>query len=160
MDNLDTNKVAIGAGILVLVAIVGYLVLSNRASQPAVTTPVETPTTQVTPQPASETELTVDLKEQNNSSESGKAVLTEVDGKVMVSLDISGAPTTAQPAHIHIGACPKPAEVKYPLTNVVNGKSETTLDVILAKLKSEMPLAINVHKSAAQAGVYVACGDL
>lgn len=157
---MDSNKVAIGAGVLVLVAIVGYLVLSNKMSQAPVTTPVETPATQPSPVAISEKEMTVDLKEQNLSSQSGKAVLKELNGKIMVSLDLKGATVTPQPAHIHMGACPTVGAVKYPLTNLVNGKSETTLDVTLAQLKADMPLAINVHKSAAQAGVYVACGDL
>ena len=162
MDNLDSNKIAIGAGALVLVAIVGYLVLSNRMTQTPVPTPVQTPAvTETSPSPAPEMKMMVDLAEQNNSSQSGKATLKEVGGKVMVILEMMGASKTApQPAHIHMGACPKPGEVKYPLTSVVGGKSETTLSVTLTELKAGMPLAVNVHKSAAQSGVYVACGNL
>lgn len=107
--------------------------------------------------------LTADvaLAEQSNSKESGTAMLKEVNGKVMVTLNVTGEPKGAiQPAHIHIGACPNPGAIKYPLTNVVDGKSETTLDVTMDKLREELPLAVNVHKSAAQSKVYVSCGNL
>ena len=78
-----------------------------------------------------------------------------------MKLALTGAATsTPQPAHIHIGSCPTPGAVKYPLINVVNGMSDTLLDVSLAQLKSELPLAVNVHKSAAEASVYVACGNI
>lgn len=97
----------------------------------------------------------------NNSGEFGKATLKEDDGKVEVKLDLVGAPKdVTQPAHIHTGSCASLGAVKYPLNFPVNGKSETTLNVKLAQLKSELPLAINVHKSVAEAGVYVSCGDI
>lgn len=106
--------------------------------------------------------MTVTLDAQNDSGETGTAVLTEEEeGKTKVTLTIAGAPKgIAQPAHIHSGACPKPGAIVYPLTNVVNGVSETTLDVDTETLMKQLPLAINVHKSASQAAIYVACGDL
>lgn len=106
-------------------------------------------------------ELLVNLSEQNSSSESGTAKLTQEDSKVIVTLNLTGAPKdTPQPAHIHIGNCPTVSDVKYPLTNVVNGKSETTLDVTLETLLSQLPLGINVHKSVPQIKTYAACGDI
>lgn len=112
-------------------------------------------------QDANATSMTVSLGAQNDSGESGTATLTEKDGKTTVTLSLSQAPTDVpQPAHIHTGACPTPAGVVYPLTNVVNGASETVLDVSLASLKGQLPLAINVHKSGSEANVYVSCGDL
>jgi hypothetical protein len=105
--------------------------------------------------------VTVQLAAQNGSKEYGTATLTEVNGKVNVSLNIMGAPTgVSQPAHIHMGACPNPGSVVYPLTSPVNGRSETTLNVTLAQLKAQLPLAVNVHKSTTMAGTYVACGNL
>ncbi|MBI4033347.1 MAG: hypothetical protein HY377_02455 [Candidatus Blackburnbacteria bacterium] len=104
---------------------------------------------------------TVTLGAQNNSKEMGTATLKEVDGKVTVTLDLTGTPKgVSQPAHIHTGSCPNPGAIKYPLTNVVDGKSETTLDVTMDRLRSELPLAVNIHKSAAQSKVYVSCGNL
>ncbi|OGY59806.1 MAG: hypothetical protein A3B23_02860 [Candidatus Colwellbacteria bacterium RIFCSPLOWO2_01_FULL_48_10] len=105
--------------------------------------------------------VNVDLLSQNNSGISGKAMLKSNDGKVEVKLNMTGVASGAVlPAHIHIGSCPTPGPVKYPLTNVVNGKSETELTATFPEIKAGLPLAINVHKSAAEAGVYVACGDL
>ncbi|MDO8600386.1 MAG: cupredoxin domain-containing protein [bacterium] len=105
--------------------------------------------------------ITVTLGAQNNSGESGSALLEDLNGKTKVSIRLSGAPSgVPQPAHIHLGACPAPGAVKYPLSNVSNGNSETMLEISLENLLKELPLAINVHKSAAEAGVYVACGDI
>src|SRR5581483_552511 len=101
------------------------------------------------------------LDMQNGSYESGMATLQEVDGKVVVTLSLTGYPGgVSQPAHIHIGSCPNPGAVKYPLNSVVNGKSTTTIDTTLDALKSMGKLAINVHKSVAQSGVYYSCGNL
>jgi hypothetical protein len=117
---------------------------------------------QTSPTEAMAKPMTVTLDTQNDSGESGTAVLSEeTEGKTKVVLTISGAPKdVAQPAHIHTGACPKPGAVVYPLTNVENGTSETTIDVDLETLMEQQPLAINVHKSATQSAIYVACGDL
>ena len=104
--------------------------------------------------------MTITLAAQNNSGESGNAVLEENNGQTMVTLALDNAPAGPQPAHIHIGACPEPGAVVYPLTNVVNGASKTSLNLSLADLRAQLPLAVNVHKSPAEAKVYFACGDL
>jgi len=59
-----------------------------------------------------------------------------------------------------MGACPGVGAVKYPLTSIVNGASTTVLSVTLDQLKKELPLAINVHKSATEVSTYTACGPL
>jgi hypothetical protein len=106
---------------------------------------------------------TVTLMTQGNLGQDGTAVLTEMkDGKVNVVLNMKGGTfTQSQPAHIHVGSCPNPGAVKYPLTNVINGKSETTLNVNMdTLLKSSDKLAVNVHKSGAEPQIYTACGNL
>lgn len=102
------------------------------------------------------------LNAQNNSGISGNAVLFEANGKLQVAIAFdSAAPEGVQmPAHIHKGTCENLGEVVYPLTNILNGASETELAVTVAELRSQFPLAVNVHRSAAEASVYVACGDL
>jgi hypothetical protein len=135
-------------------------------SRPAVqtTTPEPTPSlTGTTPTPSPTETVTVTLDEQNELGQTGIATLADnASGKLVVTLAMTGGTfTAAQPAHIHLGACPSPGSVKYPLTNVVNGKSVTTLDVSWADLvDAGDALAINVHKSAAESSVYTACADL
>ena len=111
-------------------------------------------------QPVAQNTLTVTLNELNGSGESGTATLSESNGQLKVSINLANAPADPQPAHIHQGTCanlnPAPA---YPLTNVVNGTSETTLPLTMATLQGGQ-FAINVHKSATEVSVYVACGDI
>lgn len=141
--------------------VVGYMLFSNK-QQPAPEPQPATTIMQETASPsAAMSEITVTLSEQNNSSVSGTATLTEKEGKVKVTLKLTGAPAgITQPAHIHMGKCPEVGAVKYPLTSPVDGMSETMLDVSLDKLLSELPLGINVHKSTTASTVYVSCGDL
>lgn len=105
--------------------------------------------------------IQVKLSEQNNSGQSGTAILTETNGKTKVIVNFTGKPSgVAQPAHIHLSSCATIGAVKYPLTNVDKGASQTELNVTMAELLAGLPLSINVHKSAAEASVYVACGDI
>lgn len=104
----------------------------------------------------------IPLQEQNNSKESGVAVLSEVNGKAQVSITMTnGYPKdTPQPAHIHSGKCPQVGEVVYPLTDLVNGRSVTQLSISLSQLQKQTNLAINVHKSQSESNIYIACGNL
>lgn len=144
--------------ILVLAGVGYYFMKGNQTTYP----PNQTTTgTDETAAPLPGMENTIQLAEQNGSSESGTAILTEKDGKVTVALRVIGAPSDVpQPAHIHVGKCPDVGAVAYPLTDVVNGVSQTTLDVTLSQLAAKLPLGINVHKSLPEVKVYVACGDL
>jgi hypothetical protein len=105
---------------------------------------------------------TVKLQPQNASGESGTATLTKAGAnQTKVVLEVTGAPSGAsQPVHIHKGSCakldPKPA---YPLSPVVNGKSETTVTASLDSL-AKGGYAINGHKSAQDVATYVFCGDI
>jgi hypothetical protein len=101
------------------------------------------------------------LSAQNGSGEGGGATLTDMgNGTTKVVVDIKSNTTDPQPIHIHNGTCdnldPKPV---YPLTTMVNGHSETIVNVSVSDLLSK-PYAINVHKSATQASIYVACGNI
>jgi len=104
-------------------------------------------------------ETTVKLEAQNNSNESGTATLTPAGDSTKVVLDVKGADGT-QPTHIHKGTCakldPKPA---FPLSPVVNGKSESTVKASMKDLTSG-GYVINGHKSAQDLKTYVFCGDI
>ncbi len=156
---MNKNLTYVIVGVLVLLGI-WYFVFNKPTTPVAPTTPTTT-TDQTASPSAMMSDVTVVLSEQNKSGESGTATLSEKDGKVKVTLNMTGAPKdVTQPAHIHIGKCPDVGAIKYPLTSPVNGTSETMLDVTFAQLKSELPLGINVHKSATEASVYVSCGDV
>ena len=104
---------------------------------------------------------TVKLSPQNNSGESGTATLTKVGERTKVVLNVTGAPAgVTQPVHIHKGTCdkldPKPT---FPLSPVVNGKSETTVNASLDNLQKG-GYAINGHKSAQEIATYVFCGNI
>ena len=68
------------------------------------------------------------LQPQNNSGETGTAILTETDDDKKTKVEVTvtgGPPSVAQPMHIHKGPCanlePKPA---YMLPAPTDGKSE------------------------------------
>ncbi len=105
--------------------------------------------------------VTIQLMEENGSGQTGTAIITGTeDGKIMVTIELSNGTSVAQPVHIHKGTCanldPKPA---YPLTSLTNGVSDTMVDVSMETLMTG-EYAINAHKSAAEASVYVACGNI
>jgi hypothetical protein len=105
--------------------------------------------------------LTVQLNEQDGSGESGTATFTiNDDGTTHVVLQVTGGGTDPQPAHIHEGTCddlnPQPA---FPLKDVVNGSSETDVNISLDDLMLSS-YAVNAHKSAEEVDTYVACGDI
>lgn len=160
-NNKLMSKIWIIVIILVIVIAAGTFYFMNNQSVAPGTETIIKKTNTVTTSYKNVTERTISIKEQNGSGESGSAVLSEKDGKVTVTLDMTGTPLDVpQPAHIHAGSCPDVGAVSYPLTNVVNGKSVTVLDTTFAKLDAKEPMAVNVHKSAAESKVYVSCGNL
>jgi hypothetical protein len=100
------------------------------------------------------------LASQNGSGQHGTVALKPRGSKTVVEIHLLGAPSTAEPAHIHSGSCShlNPAP-KYPLTSVVDGISETTVNAPIAVLTAGN-LAVNVHKSVNDLKTYVACGNL
>ena len=138
-----------------MVLIVGFF-LSRGSKLKTQEVSTEAPAPSPTPQV-----LSLVLSENSNSGENGTATLKEVDGKVVVSVELTGQPEgTIQPMHIHKGSCPGVGDVLYPLTNAVMGKSETTLEVTMDALLAQAPIAINVHKSTTQPTIYFSCGDI
>jgi hypothetical protein len=117
--------------------------------------------TQISAASAATSSHTIPINEQNGSGESGTATLTQAGDDVQIVITLKGAPaTTPQPAHIHTGTCAKLGAVVYPLSNVVNGESTSTVKgVTIDKLLSSTN-AINVHESAAALDKYVACGNI
>jgi Cu/Zn superoxide dismutase len=110
---------------------------------------------------AQDQSLTLTLNGQNNSGITGTATLTDLgDGKTRVAIQVGGAGTGPQPAHIHAGSCaqldPTPA---FTLSNVTDGSSTTDVDATLQQLTAN-PYAVHMHKSPDELTVYVACADI
>jgi Cu/Zn superoxide dismutase len=104
--------------------------------------------------------VTVPMKAENGSGEDGTATLAQKGADVVVTLDLKNGTTAPQPAHVHDGSCPKVGAVTNPLTNVVSGKSTTTIkNTKLSDLQTGA-YAINVHKSTDDLATYVSCGDI
>jgi multisubunit Na+/H+ antiporter MnhC subunit len=166
-ENRSMVWVLVVGVILVVVAV--FLLMQNNAANNNVPTNTTTTTTGTTgtetvdPLPTEvddSFEMTFDLNEQSDSGQLGTATFKGEGDQVEVTISLGNPNATAQPAHIHVGRCPTPGAVVFPLTAVVNGTSVTTLNTSLENLISQGELALNVHKSEAESSVYVACGDL
>ena len=101
-----------------------------------------------------------------SGSQTGTVNLTANGSQTDVVVKIATSPDGAdveQPAHIHSGTCDNlPSsllDIKYPLTNVVNGTSTTTVAATLESLHKGV-FAVNIHKSGDELGVYVSCGNI
>ncbi|MCH7604423.1 CHRD domain-containing protein [Patescibacteria group bacterium] len=155
------NKIGIIIPVILIVLIAGFLIFATQQN----TSPEEESTTEVIPLVTPEKtivkkELVIGLLEQNDSGESGTATLTEIGGQTRILIETAGATADiSQPVHIHEGSCTELGGVNYPLTNITDGHSETTVEVSFEQLIEELPLAINIHKSGPEIDVYVACGD-
>ena len=110
---------------------------------------------------ALEDALTLDLQEQNNSGITGTVAFSPTsEGRIEVEIEVDGSEGGPHPAHIHPGSCADLDPVpKWPLRNVVDGKSKTTIDAELSELTAQ-EYAVNVHDSLQNADLYVACADV
>jgi hypothetical protein len=157
-------KTALTVIIVIAVVFVGIFYFTGRSTinnpAPIVTQDVGVPT-QTAPNTSTGKTITLTFSAQNNSGETGTAVLSDENGQTKVVLSIIGQPAdVSQPAHIHFGSCATLGAVKYPLNFPINGTSQTTVNRSLDQLLAELPLAINVHKSASEANIYVSCADI
>jgi len=105
--------------------------------------------------------VVVKLSDQNGSRQSGEAVLTETNGKTKVVVTLSGkASDVPMPSHIHSGTCEKPGDIIYQLSSVEKGAAQTTLSVPLSEVLKNLPIYVNVHKSATELQTSVSCGSI
>jgi hypothetical protein len=100
------------------------------------------------------------FKPGRDATQPGIVTLTDMGAQTKVTISMqSGGAGVQQPAHIHGGTCPGVGPIDFPLSNVVDGRSETTVNASMAQILSRQR-AINVHKSTAESGIYTACVDL
>ena len=108
-----------------------------------------------------EDSASVQLSEQAGSGQSGTATFAAQGVKTTVTIEVSNPPAGRQPSHIHEGTCENPnPQPAFALSNVTDGKAETTVDVSLEELLSDGDYYVNVHKSLAEIETVVACGQI
>ncbi|MBI3538450.1 MAG: hypothetical protein HY070_12950 [Chloroflexi bacterium] len=92
--------------------------------------------------------------------QSGVALLIAQEGRTEVTLQMPASGAGAvRPAQLFDGACPNLGAVKYPLNNIADGKSFTSIPFPLTDLLRNNWL-IGVRKSFAEPNVFVACGAI
>jgi hypothetical protein len=101
------------------------------------------------------------LEPQNDSGVTGTVTLTpDGDERTEVTVEVEADGYPSMPAHIHPGTCdnmvPQP---KYPLENVVQGRSTTQIPASLADLVSDT-VALNLHASNTEMKISTACVNL
>lgn len=114
--------------------------------------------------PAASAPLEIALRPAHRSGVSATATLIPAGENLKVTLKLSKPVEGTVLAHIHTGPCSKEPTLRNPrisatLTDVVDGRSETTVALVtLHELQSESS-SINVHDPA-HANRPLACGDI
>lgn len=104
------------------------------------------------------------LEPAHRSGVNGTATLVADGAELKVTLTIDGGSPDTHMAHIHTGPCSDEPTISNPriwanLTDVVDGRSETTVNVVtLAELRAESA-SINVHDPQHGQRALV-CGDI
>ena len=96
------------------------------------------------------------LQEQSNSGQTGIAALTARGDKTEVVLLATAGISKAN--HIHSGTCDSLGGVVYPLTDMADGVSVTSVDATLVSLQAGS-FAINLHATG-DLSVYTSCANL
>ncbi|HXW76677.1 MAG TPA: hypothetical protein VEJ20_04630 [Candidatus Eremiobacteraceae bacterium] len=107
------------------------------------------------------TTVTIPMKSLNGSGQDGTATLTQVGDKVSVSVTLTNEPSGAsEPAHVHLGHCPRINAVPaYNVGPVVGGKATSVVDLTWAEITSGK-YVLMTHESTAMLGMYMSCGDI
>ena len=115
-----------------------------------------------TPALGADKTVTARLHEENNSGLQGGATLKDNgDGTTTVMIRLQGDKQgSSHPAHLHEGVCTGTIPtVRYPLNNVVNGRSTTQVEASLEELMGES-LYINIHPSKDKLQPVLVCGGI
>ena len=103
--------------------------------------------------------LVIALKEQNDTGESGWAVLTAQGSQTRVQVNVGPGTVVTELAHIHEGQCGDDlGGVAHALNSLSSGSSLSVVDVMLTSLLTG-GFAINLHEKD-NAGNYTACGNI
>lgn len=105
--------------------------------------------------------ITLDLEPVEDSGVAGNVRIESQDGEATVTILLTQGleDESVHPVHIHEGTCDDLGGVAYPLNNIEDGSSETTIDVDLADLRTGA-FAINAHESEENIDTFIACADI
>jgi hypothetical protein len=105
--------------------------------------------------------ITSKLVEEGGSGQSGTATFHRLEGEnTRIVIDVDGGGDGPFPAYVHENACNRPdPTLTDPLKPVVNGRSETVIEVAFQHLRTS-PHSVIVHKSRDALDDYLACGSI
>ena len=108
--------------------------------------------------------VTVALEPSHHSGVSGTATLAPDGANMQVTITLSKRVTDTLVAHIHTGPCSDEPTLKNPriwalLTDVIDGRAETTVNVVTLKELQAETSSINVHDPD-HANRPLVCGDI
>lgn len=147
------NKVSIIVIVLIIAGGITFSLLRGDRPEPEENIQTHDPSTMGP--------IIVSLPSLNFSEQAGRAYVSDESGKTKVTIDIS--PWTAgvvQPASIRAGTCASIGAVRYPLNNVVDGKSETVIAPATHFIHGLGDSVVVIGKSSKEPEVFVACGNL
>ncbi|MBD3330481.1 hypothetical protein GF354_03040 [Candidatus Peregrinibacteria bacterium] len=102
----------------------------------------------------------LNLIELNESGVSGKAELFNTDEGLYVDIELNGIdPAHENPAQILYGTCDNIESSYKALVNLFSGESASLLELTIADLKENLPLAIGVQASNEDLS-YISCADI
>jgi hypothetical protein len=102
----------------------------------------------------------VTMQEFNNSNQFGSAALVPENNKTRIIINLANTPNYPQQAYILQGSCEQPGNVIYTLSPLIDGKSETVIDLSLENLFDQLPLVIAVYRETPTAQINVSCGSI
>jgi hypothetical protein len=146
------NKASIIVIVLIIAAGAAFTILRDKPAEPGGTQTHDT---------AAMDPIIVPLATFGYSGQAGRAYFSDEAGKTKISIDFS--PWTggvAQPASIRAGTCAAMGAVRYPLNNVVDGKSETIITPAMHFIHGLGDSIVVVGKSATEPEVIASCGNL
>lgn len=147
------NKILLFVSGIVILGIIAFVFLSKQSQNLS--------NQGLAPTGLMQTIQTIPIYSQTSPDKLGSADIKEQNGNVIVLATISGqTPDSDLSANFHEGACPTLGEVKYSLSSVKGGKSETVLSISAAEFVKQLPLALNIRKAPNGAIANVACGDV
>lgn len=151
------NKMVLGAVLVLLVIAVasaaGYILFirNNDSDNDSDTNQEESSSSE------DDNSLRIDLNSKSDINQYGTATIKEENEKLAIELSLVNSPSTVQPVHIHRGTCDAPGEIIVNLTNVVNGRSSSVVDLTLDAVNDGNHV-ITGHRSAEALGTYDFCG--